>query len=476
MFIKTKMTNLDKFFLSVILIGIIIRIILYSYGRPLWNDECALALNLVDFNCINCFKSLNYGQAAPPFFLLLSALFSKLILNTELSLRFFPLISSILSIFVFYDLSNKMLTKKITIFFALLLFCFNYQLVYYAQEFKQYSSDVLIFLSILTSYFYLSIKNASIKKIVFTGITYATCIWLSFTSLFAIFTVFCILILKDKTYQKIFILSIPIALSFICFLSTQHHLASSEYLHNYWAEGFINHSFNNFFSILINYFIFAFNNLFLFILFFVGIILKTLGIKDEKSLMLLIPSFLAIFLSYLSIYPLSSRVALYLTPVFIFFIVQILDYINFKHKIMNYSLCSCIIFIGSLSAVTISIYKIDKKNFEYENIIFPLNIAKQSAKNNDIVYISDGSIISYEFYKKNFHFKNVMMEEKRITDFNDYANFLDSLPKGKTYYYIFSHFPNKQNRLNNLYLWAKTKKDFKIYADKSSNALIIFTQ
>lgn len=453
--------------------GIFLRILFYSYDRPFWNDECALALNLS--NLKNYFLPLLYGQAAPPFFLIVSKLFYKIFKDTELTLRFFPLISSIFSIGIFYILSKKILNKKSSVLFALILLCFNYQLIYYGQEFKQYSSDVLFFTGILTSYFYLNLKNDSFKKLILTGIIYSLCIWFSFPSLFALFTVFLLLIIKNKEhYKKIFVLIAPALISFIVFYLSQKHLDSSNFLHNYWKEGFINQNFNNFTQIFINYFTFAFNNILLFFLFIIGFVASLSQVKKEKKLILIIPLILAIILSYFTIYPFSSRVTLYLIPVFILVIAQTLDYINFKNKKINYILCFIIIFLSSFTSIITSIDKICLRNFEYEDITYSLKLAQKSITNQDVLYIPDGSEISYIFYRNKFHFKNAITEHQRIKNINEYSKELEKLPKNKTYYYIYCHFPNKKQRLQDIYLWAKEKKDFKIYTDKSLNALIIF--
>lgn len=479
MVFKNKIVGFEIVFLIIIIIlGIILRIIFYSYDRPFWNDECALALNIVDYNFLNYFKPLNYGQAAPPFFLIISALFSKIIPGDALSLRFLPLISSILSIFVFYFLSKNILKRKASVIFALILFCFNYQLLYYAQEFKQYSSDVLIFITILNSYFYIKLDNYDTKKLLIMGSAYALAIWLSFTSLFAIFAVLCVLFLKNiKDYKKILLLFFPVIISFLLFYISQSHLSSSKFLHDYWSDGFINKNFNNFFSVFLQFFIFGFNNLFLLLFFVIGLISNLFTAKNQKSSLIFIPLFVAILLSYFSIYPLSSRVSLYLIPIFILFIAKTIDAVTFKNKVINYGICLIIISVGVSFPIINSIYKIGLKKFDYENIIAPLQMAKEKMAPDDILYISDGAGISYQYYKNRFNFKNIIIEKKRIKNQNDYVYFLDNnLDNGKTYYYIFSHFPNKRERLNNVYLWAKGKQNFKIYADKYANALIVFTQ
>lgn len=472
---KTEISNFGKTCFGIIVLGIFTRILFYSYNRPFWNDECALALNLSHFSFLNCFKTLSYGQAAPPLFLIVAEFFSKIIPAKELSLRFFPLVSSILSIFVFYDLSKKVLNKKITRLFALILFCFNYQLIYYGQEFKQYSSDVLIFITILLSYFYLDFKSLTKKKLSLLGLAYSFCIWCSFTSVFAIFSVlFSASIKSIKEYKKLFIIAIPVLISFILFCINQNHLASSTYLHAFWKTGFINPNFDNLYKIINNYFIFFFNNWFLFIFFIIGLILNLKNIKNEKSQIIFVPFLLAIILSYFSVYPLSSRISLYLIPTTILFIVKILDYINFKNKLKNYIISLVLIFLGCLPAIIKVLDNIYLKNYEYEDILTPLNIASKEIKQNDILYISDGAKISFEFYKDKFKFKNVVLEKERIIDSNAYKSFLDTLPKNHKYYYIFCHFPNKKQRLINTYYWAMTKNHLKSYIDKSFNALIIF--
>lgn len=480
MFKEFQKTNIGKICLAVIIAGIILRVLIYSYNRPLWNDECALAFNVIDSHILNWFLPLNYGQAAPPFFLVISGMFSKLIPHIELALRFFPLISSILSIFVFYDLSKHILNKKCSIFLALVLFCFNFRLIYYAQEFKQYSSDVLVFLSILASYFYLKIEESNAKSLLGIGIAYAASIWVSFTSMFAIFTIFMVLLGRNaKCYKKLIILAIPVVLSFLCFYLTQHHLATSAFLHSYWKSGFINKDFDNFIPIIINYFSYSFNSSIIFQFFLIGFILNLINIKKEKSLITLVPIFLAITFSYFSIYPLESRVALYLIPICILITIQILEYLNFRNKMVNYFLYSFIIIIISIPVLINSTYKILYKDFEIEDIVTPLTTASKMITSNDILYIPDGSDISYNFYKHNFNFKNVLIEKQKVANIVDskkYLKTLDKLPRNRTYYYIYSHFPTKKERLEYIYLWARNKTNFKMFTDKYYNALIIFTK
>lgn len=160
---KLKIFNLQNIVIGLILgIGIVLRCIFYFYNRPFWNDECALALNVTNF--WNFFKPLEYNQAAPQLFMYISKIFYYLIPAKELALRFFPFICSILSIWLFFIIAKQYLQKTFSRIVAISAFAICYPLCYYAQEFKQYSSDVLAFLLAISSYFYIDRIIANKKK------------------------------------------------------------------------------------------------------------------------------------------------------------------------------------------------------------------------------------------------------------------------------------------------------------------------
>ena len=115
---KLKFDN-NKIYLSLILIiilaGVLMRILFYSYGRTFWIDECSLILNIIEGH--NFFKNLMYAQAAPPLFMHLSQLIYRIGnfigIKAEYSVRIFPLLSSILALPVFYLITKKVFNSKI---------------------------------------------------------------------------------------------------------------------------------------------------------------------------------------------------------------------------------------------------------------------------------------------------------------------------------------------------------------------------
>ena len=69
--------------------------------------------------------------------------------ENEFSFRLIPFIAGIFSIFVFYYLSKIVLKTKPAIILANFLFSINFLLIRYTSEFKQYGTDILIFMLVL---------------------------------------------------------------------------------------------------------------------------------------------------------------------------------------------------------------------------------------------------------------------------------------------------------------------------------------
>ena len=82
---------------------------------------------------------------APPLFLACVKFLISVFGKSDIVFRFLPFLSSILSVFVFYKLSKTFLKSKAAIILANFLFAVNFSLIFYGSEFKQYSTDVLVF-------------------------------------------------------------------------------------------------------------------------------------------------------------------------------------------------------------------------------------------------------------------------------------------------------------------------------------------
>lgn len=475
---KLKIFNLRNIVIGLILgIGIVLRCIFYFYNRPFWNDECALALNVTNF--WNFFKPLEYNQAAPQLFMYISKIFYYLIPAKELALRFFPFICSILSIWLFFIIAKQYLQKTFSRIVAISAFAICYPLCYYAQEFKQYSSDVLAFLLAISSYFYIDRIIANKKNTYLYGIILSILLWLSFSSFFAVLGVLATILLFPKSsLSKLRMPLLIIGINCLLIFYTNIHLNSNEYLHSYWQSSFINWNFSNFPKLIFDNCFYIFSSIYAEFFIITTIIISLIKEKGKAiSCLLITPLTLSLLFAYCKIYPFSTRIILFLIPIFILLYAKLIDFVNIKNKIFS-NIIKILICATVIIPMAINNYNlILKKNYTNEDIVTLLNTTKNLATRNDIVYISEGNSILFEYYKylipNNF---SVFIEQTNYASQKEYtAHLSTNLEHGKTYYWIFAHHKNKQERLNEVYMWAKNKSNFKIFVDKNYNALIIFT-
>lgn len=93
----------------LILWGIIVRLAQYLINRSLWADEAVLALNIINRNYLQLTETLDYEQGAPIGFLWVEKFILQLLGNNEYALRLFPLIAGMISLFLFWQLAQKIL-------------------------------------------------------------------------------------------------------------------------------------------------------------------------------------------------------------------------------------------------------------------------------------------------------------------------------------------------------------------------------
>ena len=154
-----------KFILVIIFaLAIYLRIDAYLINNSFFTDEILLAQNIFERNYLGLFLPLNYFQSAPYLFLALSKFVSNFGIN-ELCFRFIPFLSSLISVYLFYLLSKEIFQTRLARAAALFTFGISYQLLFYAQVFKQYSSLLIShFPSCRFSTTYLPIRGVIFPK------------------------------------------------------------------------------------------------------------------------------------------------------------------------------------------------------------------------------------------------------------------------------------------------------------------------
>ena len=341
-----KFNKIIKIFLIILVffLGIYLRSVAYLQNNSLFLDEGLVVLNLFEKQYFQLFLPLDYNQAAPPFFLIISKLAFESFGVNELALRFFPYLTSILSLGFFYLLSKKIFDKYTTVLVCFFVFAINPQLIWMSQNLKPYISDVMFTTIALLIAVSININHLDKKKSFFIGLSSAVCLWFSYAVLFVISAfsfVFAAEVFSGKNKstenkQKFIIYLIPNVISFVIyFLTNLLWVKQNNFLHKFWSTvyAFAPHSLNDFIKVF-GFLFEHFNFCLIVFLFFFG--LYFLYKKNEVQLWIfLFPILLALWCAYCGIYPFADRLVLYLLPVFLIVIFMPLDKISFDKKLYS---------------------------------------------------------------------------------------------------------------------------------------------
>lgn len=423
-------------------LGIFLRLKTYLYNISFWYDEAALALNVIDRGIFGFFRYLDYVQCAPPAFMMLSKIITNLFGAKEWAFRLLPFIFGIASMFVFYLLSKEILNKKYSVLVANCLFAINFQLIYYCQEFKQYSAEVFVTLLVVFFFKRLNVQALNARKCFCIGFVFFIMFLFSMTIPFVLAAFIIYLMYKSRavSIKRIFFILFPFTLLFLpyylFFLWPSKALMLRDFT-DMWSPGFLSLNFETIKTFFANFFRFTFepNNVPI-----LGLILTITGMvlvfKDKKRLgaIILLVVFAAFIASMLHIYPIHIRLGLYLVPFFILFAVKPLDICSFKtFDIKIYSWVAILIFILCFRGYGVKYFS----NF-FSPVIFHkslsremMHIIKNDLGENDVIVYDNKSLPAYFYYLEyfNINHKNSM----RISSLS-YKDF-SKLFKGNVWFY-----------------------------------------
>jgi hypothetical protein len=129
-------------------LGAALRLRQYLSRRSLWNDEAALALNVVERSYRELLKPLDIDQGAPLGFLWAQRTAVNLLGNNEYALRLVPLLGGVAALVLVALLARRLLSP-LAAAAAILLVAVLGPLVYFSAEAKQYSTDVAVTLLLI---------------------------------------------------------------------------------------------------------------------------------------------------------------------------------------------------------------------------------------------------------------------------------------------------------------------------------------
>ncbi len=232
--------------LPVVLLGVGLRLWQFFANPSLWVDEAAVARNVLDRGFAHLLGALDYGQVAPPGFLLGLKLFASLFGDTEYALRLVPLLAGLAGPPLFFLVARAILRPAGAIV-ATGLFSLAAPLIFFAADLKQYSTDVAMTLVVLGLALRLGRSELSARGVFGYSAGVALALFFSQAAVFMVTAAGAVLLadalvrrLPDRGPRAVLVATWAVVV-----LSTFAHGRSvlspldQAYLHRFWTPGFL---------------------------------------------------------------------------------------------------------------------------------------------------------------------------------------------------------------------------------------------
>ena len=433
---KTSKTSdrLLPFIYTVIVFGIVLRLIFPLLNTGLWHDECALGINILDREFWGLFNPLRFLQIAPPLFL--SAVkVCTLGINpaenpviTDFVLRIVPLAAGIGAIFAFYYLLKNLFVNKYIQLAGVIMFALNPVLIQYSYELKPYSTDVLI--AVLITLYFVRYNPESYWKQFWHVFLISLSMLISFPAGFVISGGLINILFKD--YKKFFCALTAFFLVLIFYFV--YHIwgvmeAHGQGMDNYWAAYFINGK--NITDLIMLYIKNSFN-IFIMPVVTLGVIVAGFAaacFRDRKiAVITVVITVLVLCSSYLHLYPFIVRMLLFFVPFMIILVCEAFDVIptGLDKLVPAVILVLCGYYLFVMNGVLLS--KINTRT--------NLGVKEMTAAVNNSGYsvvIPKNSNVEWIYYSRFYDFSP---EYVYFQDWNTPDNdWLKTIPNHKYYYF-----------------------------------------
>ncbi len=242
---KTRLLPKPTFFVFLIItIGVTLTTVQYLGRSSLTLDELASAKNIETRNYYQlATESLDFNQVAPIGFLFTQKAFISIFGTSDYAHRFLPWLASILSIFLFWQISRQFLTG-VYLYSALLLFCSSVSLFFLGNMAKHYSGELAAVLFLVWAGLSFS-PNKTQGWYWSIGMLGVLCALLSFPAAVMVPGVLALLYFKHKSERSALMNSyLPIA--FLWLLGASLNLIFGKYavadrqvftlMHDYWQQ------------------------------------------------------------------------------------------------------------------------------------------------------------------------------------------------------------------------------------------------
>jgi hypothetical protein len=229
--------------LAFVVLGIVARLRQWLGGRSLWLDEVLIADNLVHrgFGELAT-KPLLHFQVAPLLWMELEHLAVVLFGSGERALRVVPLLAGIGVVLLTWITARRLL-PDVLVPVAVLLVALHPSLIYYSNEVKQYSTDVLVVLLLGLLAHNVGSRTQdgpALRRFVLAGVG---SVWLSHVAVLALAGISVILVLRPlmsrdtKRAVRVALVLSPWVVAFLLsYAVTLHSIQNSTEVSNYWRH------------------------------------------------------------------------------------------------------------------------------------------------------------------------------------------------------------------------------------------------
>jgi len=440
----------------ILIFGAVLRIGQFIFNRSVTEGEAALALNIIDRSYAGLLKPLDLVQAAPYGFLFIQKTMLNIFGNNDYSLRIFPQLCGLISLFVFWTVAKKVLaTWGMAI--GLLMFSIADYVIYFASELKQYSTDVMIGL-IITS-LAVSVLTDGFNRWNFAGLTLCAGlgIWLSHPAFFFLCgagLVILIHVIKNRLKEAwpfwIALILIFLASFIADYTLSLKHLSTNRDFLSFWQPAFM--------PLLprtlvdLRWFGYVFARIFknpagfpiylvpLAIIFFILGIVRFYKNRSWEAWLLVLPALLSLVASGFHKYPFEGRLLLFLVPGIVIFISAGFEFLSGDGSRARRVVSVIAVLVLLLPLTGIAGYRLFRPR-QPEELRPVMRLLQTQYRSGDAVYLYYAAVNGFNYYCRQMDFQpdNVFLGVESRSDPTGYLHDLERMTDQPRVWVIFSH-------------------------------------
>jgi len=399
----------------LVAVGVIFRFLRLIEPRSFWLDECWLAYDLStrtlgDIILGQKFFSPDF-PVVPMGFAFVQKVFVLMLGQRELAYRIFPFFCSVFSIVLFARMAKEWFENHWVSLAALALFVSNEQFIHFSAEAKQYSTDVLVCLIILsfgpriltlrrekkwTSYAFLAVTlSCSYLSIIMWGaVIIPSLLVLAFKK-------------EGKTFSQVFVFSLSLLGMFALFHGSaiRQMMSNPAITHGamrffpeqplfqpnnaFWALRVVNEMLQSSVEIVPS---------------FLGFFLFLAGMtcafsrQSRKTTIFALPIIMSFVMTIARIYPFSGRFIIQNTPIVFLFIGETFFQISRRSNRVIESCLAAVLSIWLLFNPFWSAVQQLSKNHEIEANRAAITILQNNMRSTDVLFVSAEAVSPFGYY------------------------------------------------------------------------------